>query len=142
MGAFLTCETLFAPAVINQIRCLKDINELVPHIESALEAQQAIIERLQRDLSKEKLCTSLTRVLHANKRTFAALKNAFGEWKGACAKGKNFVTMRGNYKSCEIAWYWPWKHPRRWRRRGRYVEWRISSEKMPIFVNVAENLAM
>jgi hypothetical protein len=27
LGAFLTCETLFAPAVINQIRCLKDINE-------------------------------------------------------------------------------------------------------------------
>jgi hypothetical protein len=30
----------------------------------------------------------------------------------------------------------------RWRRRGRYVEWRISSEKMPNFVNAAENLAM
>jgi hypothetical protein len=30
-----------------------------------VEAQQAIIERLQRDLSKEKLCTGLTRVLHA-----------------------------------------------------------------------------
>jgi hypothetical protein len=94
LGAFLTCETLFAPSVINQIRCLKDINELVPHIESALEAQQAIIERLQRDLSKEKLCTSLTRVLHANKRTFAALKNAFGEWKGAYAKGENLNKER------------------------------------------------
>jgi hypothetical protein len=94
LGAFLTCETLFAPSVINQIRCLKDINKLVPHIESALEAQQAIIERLQRDLSKEKLCTSLTRVLHANKRTFAALKNAFGEWKEACAKGGNFDNGR------------------------------------------------
>ena len=79
LGAPLTCETLFAPSVINQIRCLKDINKPVPHIESALEAQQAIIERLRRDLSLEKLCTSLTRVLHANKRTFAALKNAFGE---------------------------------------------------------------
>lgn len=41
LGAPLACETLFAPSVINQIGCLKDINKLVSHIESALEAQQA-----------------------------------------------------------------------------------------------------
>jgi hypothetical protein len=50
LGAPLACETLFAPSVINQIGCLKDINKLVSHIESALEAQQAIIERLQREI--------------------------------------------------------------------------------------------
>jgi hypothetical protein len=42
LGAPLACETPFAPSAINQIRCLKDIKKLVPHIESALEAQQAL----------------------------------------------------------------------------------------------------
>jgi hypothetical protein len=60
LGAFLACDTPFSPSVINQISCLADISKLVPHIESALEAQQAIIERLQRGLSKENLCTSRT----------------------------------------------------------------------------------